>query len=1380
MTSGNEITLQRPESSDGGTGLPPNRMQPARDVSAQQSERPAISRHERRREFPLSCAQKRLWFLDRLEPGIAVDNLCRAVRLTGSLQVPALERGLNEIIRRHEILRTNFFDHEGNPVQVIAEGRILKLPVLDLSDHPGDRREEELQRILEEEAQRPFNLSDDPLLRALLVRLEAAEHVLLVTLHHIVSDGRSLDIFLLEMEVLYESFQTGKPAPLPELPVQYGDFALWEQDWLESEPLRRQLAHWKRKLIGVLPTLELPTDRPRPAVQSLRGGSETLQLSQTLIQALKNLGTAENASLFMTLLTAFLALLHRYTGQEDILVGSLVAGRNHPKLETLIGCFGNRLVFRGNSAGNPTFRKLLQRTRDMALEAFAHCGLPFEKLVEELQPERTLSRNPFFQVIFESQNAPMPTMQWAELKVQPIEVNTGLARFDLNLILTETPPGMRATLKYNADLFRRSTMSRLLGHFQTILEGAAADPDQNLSELPLLTPSERRQLLNEWNETAVAYPREACIHELFQAQAERTPSATALVWGEDRVTYQELDGRANQLADRLRKLGVGPETLVGVCIGRTPAMVVGLLAILKAGGAYVPLDPAYPRERLAFILRDARAPVLLLTQDSPRADLQFELPGLKVVSLAAAGPEPCDAEAASSPPRSGVAASNLAYVIYTSGSTGRPKGVAIQHRSAVAFIHWAQHTFTRDELCGVLASTSICFDLSVFELFVPLSCGGTVILSDNALEYVGLPARREVTLLNTVPSAIAELLTLRAVSESVRTINLAGEPLSARLVQQLYGLGTVQKVHDLYGPTEDTTYSTFALRKPDRPATIGRPIANTQVYIVDSRLQPVPVGVPGELCLGGDGLARGYLNRPALTAEKFVPNPFGIGCGGRLYRTGDLARYLPDGNIEFLGRMDRQVKIRGFRVELTGVQSVLSQHPAVKDVIVIAREHQPGEKQLVAYLVAAREPAPSPVELRQYLQQKLPNYMIPSVFVTLDKLPLTPNGKVDWHALPDPGTTRETTETDFIAPRDALEIQLAAIWENVLNIRPVGVHDDFFELGGHSLLAVRLFTQIEKRLGPKLPLSVLFQGPTLEQLAQIISTESWSAPGASLVKIQPHGSRAPMFWLHTLGGGGGGGLFAYRKVAELLGPDQPSYGLVTPPEPFARIEDMAAHYIREIRTLQPDGPYHLGGYCFGGVVAFEMARQLEEQGIRVGLLAAIELPPPRGYKRRGVDSQLIGHFLRTLPAWTKYLFAQGRKETGARIRQKTRNLLRKIKRRVWGSPDRGAVAEIQARLEEIIDFAHYPEDFKRYARTHWEALERYCPKAYPGRIALFRTHRPHLFELEPEMYWRNLAGAVDVSLIPGTHEQVLDEPHVQTLAGRLSACLEKAQLRTER
>jgi amino acid adenylation domain-containing protein len=892
--------------------------------------------------FPMSCAQQRMWFLYQLAPSNPFYNVCTALRLTGKLDVAVLERSINEVVRRHEALRTTFMtSEEGQPLQVVLPSLPLTLPVIDLGNFPEDEREERAQRLAAKEFQRPFDLAHGPLLRPVVLRLSEEEHAFLPVMHHIIVDGWSIAVFMRELAALYNSFIAGKPALLPAPPIQYADFTLWQHERLQSGSLETQFAYWKRQLNDVSAKLGLPTDRPHPAIQTFRGARCSRVFPKKLREALKALSKQQGITLFVTLLAAFQTLLYRYTGQEDIVVGSPTANRNQVGLEGLVGFVGNILALRTDLSGNPTFRELLARVREVCAGAYTNQDLPFEKLVEELDPERDLSRTPFFQVLFALHSALMVDIELAGLDVNQFYFESGIVRFDLDVFLCEVAEGLRCLFVYNTDLFDAVTIDRMMGHFQNLLEGVAANPDQHLADLPILTKVEQHCLLIEWNDTHIDYPQNMCIHDLFEVQVERTPDAVAVVFKEQHLTYRELDQQANQLASYLQELGVGPEVLVGICMERSPEMLVSLLAVLKAGGAYVPIDPTYPRERLAFVLKDTDAAVLLVSQQ-----MYERVPECRARVVSA---EEWRCIAQTQGKLCGdVTPQNLAYVIYTSGSTGEPKGVAVQHCNASALIHWARDAFDRDLFAGTLASTSICFDLSVFELFVPLSCGGTVILAESALCLPALAAANVVTLVNTVPSAVRELVRADGVPASVRVVNLAGEVLQTELVGRIYERESVKEVYDLYGPSEDTTYSTFALREAEGRGTIGRPIANTRVYLLDARMNPVPVGVPGELYLGGAGVVRGYLDRPGLTAERFLPDKFGEETGARMYRTGDLGRYLSDGNIEFLGRMDHQVKVRGFRIELGEIEAALTGHPIVQEAVVVDREDVQGNKRLVA------------------------------------------------------------------------------------------------------------------------------------------------------------------------------------------------------------------------------------------------------------------------------------------------------------------------------------------------------------------------------------------------------------------------------------------------
>ena len=1059
---------------------------------------PPIKAIPRDQKLPLSFSQEQLWFIDQLEGSKAPYIKHGALRMTGNLNVLALKRSLSEIVRRHEVLRTSFPTVNGTPTQVINPHSTININVVDLQEHPEQERKTVLQQQIQQEGTTPFDLEVAPLIRFKLWQLDTTEYVLVLTIHHIVSDHWSMGILIQELSRLYPAFCAGTPSPLPELPIQYADFALWQRQWLTGEILNTQLNYWKQELEGAPELLQLPTDRPRPHVQSYRGSSESFSVTTELTQKLQQLSRNSGSTLFMILQAALATLLYRYSGQSDILIGTPIANRKHRETESLIGFFLNTLVLRTRFEDNPSFSQLLRQVRETTLIAYEHQDVPFEQVVSALQPQRSLSHSPLFQVMFVLQNVPMGTLDLPGVSLSELNQQSTIAKFDLSLSITETDMGLIGEWEYNTDLFDESTIARMTTHFNNLLSAIVNNPQQVVSELSLLSERERHQLLVEWNDTTREYPTDKCIHQLVEKQVEKTPDAIAVVFEKEQLTYYQLNQRANQLAHHLQNLGVGPEVLVGICVERSVEMVVGLLGILKAGGAYVPLDPNYPHQRLSYMLEDSGVEVLLtqqsLLESLPSHTAQMVCLDSDWGAIKQHSGENLDV---------GVTSDNLAYVIYTSGSTGQPKGVAIEHHSPVALCHWAKQTFTTSQLSGVLAATSICFDLSVFELFVTLSVGGQVILAQNALDITNLDTVAPITLINTVPSAIAELLRVEGIPPQVQTVNLAGEPIQNQIVQQLYEHQTIEFVYNLYGPSEDTTYSTKAklVKGATEAPSIGRPIANTQVYLLDSHLQPVPIGVPGELYIGGDGLAREYLNRPELTSEKFIHNPFCNSKSQRLYKTGDLARYRPDGNIEFLGRIDNQVKIRGFRIELGEIEAVLSSHPQIEQAVVIATEELPSNKRLVAYYVSENESL-STNQVREFLKQKLPDYMVPSALVILETLPLTPNGKVDRKSLPAPDGVFTSVE-EYVAPRTPTEEIIANIFANVLGVPNVGIHDNFFEIGGHSLLATQLISQLRVTFNREIPLRQVFESPTIAliepKLSQLLTTDNQ----LSLPPIQP-------------------------------------------------------------------------------------------------------------------------------------------------------------------------------------------------------------------------------------------------------------------------------------
>ena len=1062
---------------------------------------PPLRRVSREEALPLSFAQQRLWFLHQLEPESAVYNMPAAVRLSGQLNRTALEATLTEIVRRHESLRTSFTNGGEEPRQVIHRARRWSLSVVDLRELGASEGGAEVERLAAEEARRPFALQTSPLLRTTLVEVAEAEQVLLWTMHHIISDGWSMGVLMREVAALYEAFVRGAASPLEELPIQYADYAVWQRETLNEEVIERQLSYWRQQLGGELPVLELPTDNARPAVQTFRGAVERVMLSGKLSEGLREVSRREGATLYMVLLAAFKVLLMRYTGQEEIIVGTPIAGRNRVETEGLIGFFVNTLVLRTEVRGEDSFGEVVRRVREVVLEGHAHQEVPFEKLVEELKPKRDLSRSPLFQVAFMFQSAGEKELASSGLSLSMLQSHAGASKFDVTLSLVDDGQELSGTLEYNTDLYEAATMERLAANFKTLLDGVVANQARRVSELPLLTTMEETRIITEWNQTVKTYDKESCIHQLFEAQVERTPESVALVFADERVTYAELNRRANQLAHHLRSLGVGAETLVGICVERSVEMVVGLLGILKAGGAYVPLDPSYPAQRLGLMLEDSRIKVLLTQRHLLKA-----LPVRAATLVFVDDDREAIARKSEENPSRGVTGRNLAYVIYTSGSTGRPKGVQIEHAAVVNFLTSMldEPGLTSDDV--LLAVTSLSFDIAGLELFLPLVIGAREVLVSREVASDGTQLREclstaGITAMQATPATYRLLLNAGWDDLSGIKILCGGEAFPRELANQL--IEKCGTVWNMYGPTESTIWSAVArVEMKDGAVAIGRPITNTQIYLLDPQLRPVPIGVAGELFIGGDGLTRGYLHLPKLTAEKMVPSPFDEKGGARLYRTGDVARFLPDGNIEFLGRIDHQVKVRGHRIELGEIEVALVQHEAVEVCVVLAREDVPGDNRLVAYIVPDTTMlAPTVSELRDFLRDRLPDYMIPSSLVVLEALPLTPNGKIDRRALPTPDGARPTLEAPFVAPRNDLERSIASVWQEVLNVSKVGIHDNFFDLGGHSMSLVQIHGKLRARLKRELSVVEMFRYPTINALAKHLKQPAQPASSARADKL---------------------------------------------------------------------------------------------------------------------------------------------------------------------------------------------------------------------------------------------------------------------------------------
>jgi amino acid adenylation domain-containing protein len=1028
--------------------------------------------------------QERQLFLEVLEPLTAVNNLCVCMQLEGSLDLTLLQRSGSRLLARHDVLRTSFETDKGRPIVRIAPPATLELDlgIVDLRDR-GPGGQVEALRLAELEARRPFDLTRPPLLRVRTFRLAGDTHVLLVVVHHTIADGWSVGIFLRELLSQYQRLREGHSGELPPLAIQYADFAAWQRQSLRGASLERLLDFWKQQLAGELPALDLPIDHPRLARQTFAGRTHRFSVAAGLTADLKALSRRHDATPFMTLLAAFQALLHRYCGQDDILIGTPTAGRTRPETEELIGAFINTIVLRTDVSGDPAFSEQLRRVREVALAAYAHQELPFEKLVAELRPQRDLSRTPLFQVMFNLQNAPLPAMRLPGLSLELLPIDRGAAQFDLTLIMTESEQGLAGVFEYNTDLFDAATIERLADSFQLLLGDAIAHPELPLSRLAIMRADERDRLVYGLNATQEDYPRERGVHELIEAQAERTPHAVALICGDDVLTYAELDRRASGLAAELRGIGVVPDGLVGICMDRSADLVVSLLAVLKTGCAYLPIDPSSPAGRVAFVLRDANARVVL-------TDGSMDLPDLDAaITIHRVGPPRPGGARRNLEATDRAHAERLAYVIYTSGSTGEPKGVLVRQRALVNLLSSMQRLLELEPGDTMLAVTSVSFDIAALELYLPLIAGATIVLATGDMtadrrKLQQAIAVHRVRVMQATP-ATWRMMLQGDWSGDPRLVALSGgEPLAPELAERL--LERVGTLWNLYGPTETTIWSAAGrVRRGQRPITIGRPVANTQLYVLDARLQPVPVGVVGELFIGGDGVSPGYLRRPDLTAERFLPDPFRADArnGGRLFRTGDWARYLPDGSIELRGRLDDQVKIHGFRIELGEVETALSRHPQVRAGAVIAQQTAGGDKRLVAYVVPSGERAPGAGELRAFLRTVLPAYMIPAVFVPLRELPLTTAGKIDRRALPAPN--QEAAAQGFVAPRSPLERRLADIYARVLGLERVGIHDNFFDLGGGSIQILEIIVQAQSD-GLTLAPETFFEHHTVAAMAAVL------------------------------------------------------------------------------------------------------------------------------------------------------------------------------------------------------------------------------------------------------------------------------------------------------
>ncbi|HEX3970550.1 MAG TPA: amino acid adenylation domain-containing protein [Stellaceae bacterium] len=1293
---------------------------------------------------PISAEQMNVWIHAAMAQDVPLYNEAVTIHRRGSLDIALLERSFDELLRRHESWRSSFALVEGEVMQIVAPECHIKLALTDLSALSPEEREAAAQRLAIADARKPFDLAQAPLWRGHVVCMAAGEYRIYLALHHIIFDGVSLyQVMVPELAAIYAAYEAGATPSLPAPRLQYGDYALWRKQRLASGAFDTQLAYWRERLSGELPVLQLPSDRPRPDTLAYRGAMENFALSGALTQRLKALAKAEGVTLYMVLLAAYKVMLHRYSGQDDVIVGGVTDTRRRPELQALMGYFLNSVALRSRPQADKPFRAFLKEVRDTVLGALDHSDAPFDHVVRAVKPKRDASRHPLFQVLFSIQ-PPMPAFGGGWDLTQ-MDVAIGTAKLDLYLELEERAEGLIGRFLYSTELFDIETIRAMIGHWTTLLEGIVADPSTTLARLPLLTHAESQQILRDWNATQRDIPHSTLPH-WFETTARANPDATAIVSGDESWTYQTLDQRANVLAARLSLAGIGPGALVAVALERGPDMVAGLLAIAKAGAAYLPLDPALPAQRFAFIIADAQ-PVALLTQ----RDLKALLPPVGVPVIL------CDENSTTgeAPAHEPLATpDSLAYVLYTSGSTGKPKGVKIPQRALVNLLASMQERPGFAPGQSLLSVTTLSFDIAALELYLPLVSGGTVIIADR--ETVSDPPLLAALIAGARPDMMqATPATWRGLIESGwrgakdTTILCGGEALSRDLADQL--LPRCAALWNMYGPTETTIWSTVERVTAGRERiAIGRPIANTSVYILDANGNPVPAGVTGEIHIGGAGLAEGYHRRDVLTRERFVERDLGD-AHERLYRTGDLGRFRRDGTIECLGRTDHQVKIRGFRVAIEEVEGALAAHPRLIAAAARAWPDSSGEHSLAGYFVSYAEPVPSAAELRRFLRQSLPDYMIPSRFVALAELPMTPNRKIDRNALPEPESN--VVAIAPAAPQTEHEAKLADIWKDVLGLTTIGRNDNFHDLGGHSLLMAKLVTRIEKQFERRLSMASIFQAPTLKAMAALLS-EPLAPPISRLVPIQPNGTRPPLYWL--FGGA------TVRPLAHALGDDQPFFGVALDHAEEQRLAkatslaEFAAPLIKAIRDAQPTGPYYIGGWCTAGILAYEVARQLTEDGAEIGLLVMVHSTNPV-------------HYRRITPG----------KMRASKIRHHLKTLLRLDGAARW----RYAVDRFRGVMEGLRDRVRPPHAVENvlwignvldHAALHYET------PLYAGDVALFQpADRPDV--LDYRQGWRDVVrGAFATFEIPGGHRTMLEEPYVAELGARMNACLRRAQMQTKR
>jgi amino acid adenylation domain-containing protein len=1329
---------------------------------------------------PATESQKEIWL------GVQLSDLAnlacllsQTLKLTGSIDLPALQAAIDRLVSRHESLRTTF-SGDGMTMMIAKQVEVIT-PVVDLSALTDSQRATEIAKHQQQAVSQAFDLNRGPLFRAKIIKVDDREHLVILTVHHIVCDGWSLGIIASDLGRIYSDLARGIE-PRLDPPEYFSEYAFLEQEQIGSVEAIEIERYWLKKFENLPPALDLPLDYPRPPLRTFNSDREYYTLRSSLVKSIEQVGIEQGCSLMTTLLAAFEVFLSKLTDQTDLTVGVPTSGQIAAGKYNLVGHCVNFLPVRTQIDPECKFDDYLRSRNSSILDDYEHQDFTFGSLLKKLSIPRDASRIPLVSVVFNLDLAASDDRsQFDKLDVEISANRNDFATFEFFLNGATTTNGeIVLNCQYNTNLYTADTIRRRLMEFENLLADIVDKSARPIRQLSLLSTAQLQQMLVEWNDNHTTYPQSKCIHHLFEEQVERTPDNIAIVFEDQQLTYRELNHRANQLAHYLQTRGVGKDVLVGLYLERSIAMVVGLWGILKAGGAYVPLDPAYPQARVAYILADSQAKVLI---SEPKLLASLPAHQAEVVVMAAKGTQ--IALQPHSNPLSDTQPENLAYVIYTSGSTGNPKGVEVCHQSQLNLLHHLQQSPGLTSRDTLLAVTTICFDTSTVDMYLPLTVGAKIVLVSSEIAADGFQLLAKLidssaTFMQATPVSFRLLLAAGWEGSPHLRIVSTGEALPRNLADRL--LDKVAELWDLYGPTETTVWSTGSkindLRQAAVGATaglkqyqgalelIGKPIANTQAYILDRYLQPVPIGTSGELHIGGVCLAKGYRNRPDLTAEKFIANPFSQQQHDRIYKTGDLARYLPDGNIEYLGRIDNQVKIRGFRIELGEIEALLVKYPQVKEVTVIDREDPQGDRCLVAYLVTepqanldeSASTALTSRAFRAFLQPQIPDYMIPAAFVMLETLPLTPNGKVDRRALPAPEYDRQESHNALVAPRDEIELHLAEIWKRILGVKSIGIRDNFFELGGNSLIAVRLFAEIKQIWARNLPLATLLQKQTIEELAVVLRHKEWVASWSSLVLIQSGGAnKPPLFCIHPVGGN----ILEYSTLANYLDRDQPVYGLQSQgldgnQPPFCCVEDMADHYIKEMRTIQPEGPYFLTGYSFGGLVAYEIAQQLYAQGQKTALLALLDTSAPNLPNLRPSLLRALGIHLSNLcklepPERSSYI-------------------LDRLDYRLRSSNNKEFLAKSLYKPEDLT-----PQLLAVLA-ANLEAGQKYLGRFYPGEVTLLRCHIQDIeHALHPEFGWSKLVGKLNIQHIPGPHFTMLKEPRIRSLAEKLEFCLRQVQ-----